>query len=345
MTSYKQFLEQIDKLSPGLAAEFLSAVDNIRMSFTLRALTAGVGRGSEEIIRLMRLDDEAFASMLLKRGDLFQSGAVDQVRALMLTAPKAYRRRSYTFDRNKQNAIEIMRRDGAAMVREISESTREAVRLVMLDGFENRRSAKQIALDLAGRLNRATGRREGGIIGLTSRQAQYVLSVREKLENLDMDYFKHTKRYKLSDSVVRRHMKEGRPIPKADIERLVRRYADGLLKYRAETIAQTETKSAYEAGRFEGFEQMVDTLGVPSQALRLGWIARSDNHTRDSHHHLHGKSVLPGTPFTTIHGNRMRFPGDRAYGAGAEDVINCRCTFDLWVDWKAMTNEPLLLQS
>lgn len=343
MASYKQFLQQIEKLSPGLASEFLTAVHNIRMSITLRALTMGVGRGSDEIIRMLRLDDESFASLLLKRGDLFQSGAVDQVRDLMLTAPKAYRRRSYTFDRNKQNAVEILRRDGAMMVREVVEGTKEAIRLVMLDGVENRRTPKQIALDLAGRLNRATGRREGGIIGLTARQAQYVMSVREKLENLDMDYFKHTKRFKASDSVVRRHMKEGKPIPKADIERLVRRYADGLLKYRAETIAATETKSAYEMGRFEGFEQMVDTLGVPSRALKLAWIALPGDKTRDSHCHLHGRTVVPGAPFTTIHGNRMRFPGDTAYGAGPEDRINCRCTFELKVDWKVMTNEPLFV--
>lgn len=89
---------------------------------------------------------------------------------------------------------------------------------------------------------------------------------------------------------------------------------------RAVTVARTETVGSLNAGRYDAFAAVADTLGRP---LDLMWLATVDTRTRESHVEADGQQVPQGQPFT-VGGTELRFPGD-PFGP-AEETVNCRCT-------------------
>ena len=62
-----------------------------------------------------------------------------------------------------------------------------------------------------------------------------------------------------------------------------------------------------------------------------------DGRTRDSHADLNGVEVGLDEAFDSPTGARMMHPGDTSLGAGAEDVINCRCMPEYRIDMIAET--------
>ena len=106
------------------------------------------------------------------------------------------------------------------------------------------------------------GASKGGIIGLTERQAGYVVNARRQLEELDAGYFERKLRDRRFDRTVAKAIREGKPLAQSDIDRIVGRYSDRLLFYRGETIARTEGLTALNAGRHEGIQQLAERAGL-----------------------------------------------------------------------------------
>lgn len=210
------------------------------------------------------------------------------------------------------------------MIEGILEDQREGIRVFLEDGIAEGRSPKSIALDLVGRLE--NGKRVGGIIGLNSQQVDAAIRAARELASGDpsqmLNYLRRQRRDARFDRIVRKAIAEGKPVAKADVERIVDRYKDRLLQARGETIARTEALNALRAGRHEGFRQLVDAGAV----VDVTWLATGDGRTRDSHVALHGVKLRFGTPFVSpATGALMDFPGDASHGAPGEDVIQCRC--------------------
>lgn len=197
---------------------------------------------------------------------------------------------------------------------------------------------RSTALEVIGRVNRATGRREGGIIGLTSGQAGYVQNARDELLSGDparmRAYLDRQLRDRRFDTLVLRAIREGRPVSAADVDRIAGRYADRLLAYRGEVIARTETIASTHAGQREGFQQLIDSGRIRASQVRKIWKATGDKRTRDSHMALHGESVGWGEAFISpATGAPMMHPGDTSLGARGEDTIQCRCWMETRVDY------------
>lgn len=182
-----------------------------------------------------------------------------------------------------------------------------------------------MALDVVGRINRATQRREGGIIGLTSQQASYVSNARAQLETLDAGYFDRKLRDKRFDRVVQRSIRDGKALSRADIDRITGRYADRLLAHRGEVLARTESIAALHAGQFEAARQLVDSGKVRADQITKVWDATGDARTRASHMAMDGQAVGLNEPFITPGGYRMMHPHDASLGAPADEIIQCRC--------------------
>lgn len=83
----------------------------------------------------------------------------------------------------------------------------------------------------------------------------------------------------------------------------------------AETIARTETISAYSGGALQGYDQS----GVVEA---VEWLASLDERTRETHIAAHGQVVALGQDFEV---GGARGPGPGLMGSAEED-INCRCT-------------------
>ena len=94
------------------------------------------------------------------------------------------------------------------------------------------------------------------------------------------------------------------------------------------TIARTETVAASNFGAHEAAGQ----AGVESKS----WISSRDLLVRDPHRLIDtettGTPIPMGSPFTMSDGSQLRFPGDGSLGAGAEQIINCRCAMLFFFD-------------
>lgn len=208
---------------------------------------------------------------------------------------------------------------------------RAAARIQILAGIEQNKTPDQIARSLIGVKNRVNGLREGGIIGLTSRQVEFIISAEEKLRSGDpklmRDYLQLGTRDKRFDRLVMKAIKEGKPVSAIDAGRMIARLKDRNLQLRAKTVARNESITAMRAGRHEGFVQLLETGRVSEDQIERSWSAASDEKTRLSHLALHGQKVIGlSQPFVSpISGARMMFPGDQSLGAQAEEVVQCRC--------------------
>lgn len=189
-------------------------------------------------------------------------------------------------------------------------------------------------MQIVGRVNRATGRREGGLIGLTSGQTDAAIRARVELQNLDAAYFKRALRDKRFDRLVAKAIKDGKPISKADLDRIAGRYADRLLAYRGETIARNETLASLNAAKEEGIRQLIDTGKVQRSRIKKVWRATGDKRTRDSHLALNGEEIGFDALFVSpLTGAVMAYPHDTSHGAPGSETIQCRCFYEIKIGY------------
>lgn len=238
------------------------------------------------------------------------------------------------FDGRNPRAERVARDLSSRLVTNIINDQREAIRAVIEEGIEAGRGPRDTALDIVGRVNRATGKREGGIVGLHSGQAKAWVKAGTELDELDPAYFERKLRDKRFDSMVRRAIAEGKPLSKADRERVLNRYQDRLLKHRADTIARTETIASLNAGRDQGIRQLIEAGNITEDQVFKVWDSTgADGRTRDTHLGMEDQRRRLGEPFVSPSGARMMHPGDVSLGAPGSETINCRCVLRFDIDF------------
>lgn len=218
------------------------------------------------------------------------------------------------------------------LVREIAADQETMLRGVIGDQLAGGQNPRRMVTEIVGRVTPQG--RQGGFIGLTARQAEYVNNARAQLQALDAGYFDRALRDRRFDSIVNRAIRDGRPLSQADIDRIVGRYKDRMLAHRAEVIARTESITALRAGRQEGIEQAIEQGLIGDQQVTRTWDATLDSRTRPDHVAMHGQTITGTTePWVLPDGSRMMTPGDTSLGASAEQTIMCRCFERFAVDW------------
>src|SRR5690606_6134093 len=217
----------------------------------------------------------------------------------------------------------------STLITRIVDDQRAAVRQALTEGMVDGRNPRSVALDIVGRVNRATGRREGGIIGLTAQQERFVASARRELSDpaIMEHYFTRTRRDRLFDSMVLKAIREEKPLDRATIDRIVGRYSDRLLELRGETIARTEAMASLHASQMEAYRQAIDTGAVARQDVRRVWVSTRDNRVRDSHRAMDGESV----GLDEAYSNGLMYPGDP--NGPVSETANCRCTQLIRIDF------------
>lgn len=238
------------------------------------------------------------------------------------------------FDGRNPRAERVARDLSSRLVTMIVDDQREAIRVVIEDGIAKGRGPRDTALDIVGRVNKATGKREGGIVGLNAPQTKAWLRAGDELDNLDPAYFERKLRDKRFDSMVRKAIEAGKPLSKADRDRVLNRYSDRLLKHRGEMIARTETIASLNAGRDQGIRQLVESGNVEASAVMRVWDSSGhDGKTRTSHLQMEGQRVGLDEPFITPGGYKLMHPGDSSMGAPASETAQCRCVLRLDISW------------
>ena len=229
-----------------------------------------------------------------------------------------------TLDRQTREAID---RRVARRVTEVIEDQREAIKVAIAAGLEQGRGARSIALDIAGRVDSETGRRTGGIVGLTSQQSAWTANFREELLSGSVKYKARRLRDRRLDRTIDGYIQRGEPVPANIINLSVQRYTARTQRYRGEVIARTEALNALRDGQAEAVRQVLespDTALDNHDAVKV-WGASGGERTREAHQAANGQEVPVDQPFI-VDGELLNHPGDDSLGASAGNVIQCRCT-------------------
>jgi uncharacterized protein with gpF-like domain len=99
------------------------------------------------------------------------------------------------------------------------------------------------------------------------------------------------------------------------IARNIQKQIPSIARYRAATIARTETHTAANVGS----QAAAEATGL---ALVKEWAAAEDERTRETHNEADGQQVTMDGLFS-VGGYDLRFPGDPSGPPG--ETINCRC--------------------
>lgn len=231
------------------------------------------------------------------------------------------------FNPNSEAATAWILKKSSQLVTDINEGQRESIRAIVATGRTLGESPRTTALDIVGRIG-ASGRREGGIVGLNAPQGRAasnaIYALRSGDPALMREYLKYERRDRRYDGIVKRAMAAGEPLSSADAHKIANRYQDRLLKTRGDTIARTETIEAYGQGRNEATAQVLESGALPEGLTIIKeWQSASD--ARDDHRAMLGVQVAFDEPFILPDGSQVMFPGDSSLGAPAEQIINCRC--------------------
>jgi len=94
---------------------------------------------------------------------------------------------------------------------------------------------------------------------------------------------------------------------------------------RAARISITEAHAIASAGNY--YAMVGAELG---EGLIKKWHTNMDGRERDPHGDITGQRRKMKEAFKSGTGNKLMFPGDRSLGAGADDIVHCRCctTYD-----------------
>lgn len=325
MTTRKQYLDALDRLDGHISAEFLSAVRDAINRVPLKELERLVAaQDVERIITLLGVDTTVVTMTAEAVRSAFVAGGLMESRSLR--APFSIRSM-----RGETWFASLSERLDTAIV----DVQREVIRGTLRAGLVAGNGPRKTALEIVGKIDKATGTRAGGIVGLNEPQAEYVRSARQELTELDPHYFTRTRRDRRFDPLVRRAIRDDKPLSAVDIDRIVGRYADRLLVTRGETIARTESIAALNAGREESLNQAVESGSIDQRFVTRTWRSTPDARIRHAHLLMNNQKRPHGVPFESPTKALMMYPGDTSLGAGAKDVINCRCFEQIEVDFIA----------
>lgn len=219
--------------------------------------------------------------------------------------------KSIDYDITHPGVIEIMNDNRLRLISDYTRIQREATREALRNGIERGLNPRKQAQNFKDSM------------GLSERHIRWIENYRSMLENGRSEALDRELRDRRFDPTVRRSQKTKTPMSQKDIDRMVERYRDRVLKYRAETIARTEALSAVHAAIHNAYTQAVESGSLDRNVVEEEWITAHDERRRASHGFMHGQIRPMGEPFLSGDGNLLRYPGD--IDAPASDRVNCRC--------------------
>lgn len=326
-----QLIEQWGK---PLQDAFLAGVYRLRSDVDIARIVERLERGDiEGAIRAVGLDPTRFRDLDDTIARAYAAGGRYAESKIPATRDPNGFRLDFLFDVRNPSAETWLRNRSSNLIRQITDDQRAMVRAALTQGMIDGRNPRDVALEIAGRLNRATGRREGGLIGLTTAQQERARNYARELATGDPAALKRALRNKRFDALILKAIKEGRGLTKDEALPVFRAYLNRSLMRRAETIARTEAMAALHASSIESMQQAIDAGQVDEAAVTKVWHATKDKRTRDTHRAMNKQTVGFRADFVSPSGARLAFPGDPL--APAEEVINCRCWMDLSIDFLA----------
>jgi len=320
------FRELAARYGQEVALAFMAAVRDITRQVEVQKLILALDRRDlEAAMQALHIDRAAFQPLEAKLVEAFTAGGQGAVATMPAAVSIGFR-----FDPGNQRAAAIIREMAGTLITRLTQGEIDQARAFLADGMARGAGPRSVALDLVGRISRATGQRTGGLIGLSGPYRDYVATARVELASTDpallRNYLTRNQRDRRYDRAVARAIETGKPVPPETARTAVTRYSARLVRLRGEVIARTEGLPAIRAAKHEAYQQLVDDGRVDVMDIVRGWSTTEDGRQRDSHDAMNGQEVRGlDMPFTSPSGAQMMFPGDTSRGASAAETVACRC--------------------
>lgn len=329
-----RFDQLIDHWDDVLRKAFTDAVYQMRSAAQIEQIARMLEKGDVEgAIRAVGLDPAQFRELDKAIGQAFEAGGDATAKLVPIKRLDDGLRVIFIFRVRNPAAEQWISDRSSTKVTEILDDQRIMIREQLLLGMQEGRNPRSVALDLVGRIDKV-GKRQGGLIGLTSSQAQWVNNYEQELSSDNpLVALSRGLRDARFDGAVKKAASTGEPIPEPLKAKMVTAYRNRALRFRAEAIGRTEAIAALHESQQQAMEQAVQSGVVDQTAVSFIWRTARDSRVRDSHAAMEGQKVKFGEKFTTGNGYHLEFPGDPS--APASEVINCRCWREPKVDFLA----------
>lgn len=286
------------KLEPQIARAVLAYLDSLKSAVGVEALIAALQSGDVGQVLALLVGAEATAAGGAAADALnnavWAGGAVAaaQVNAQISGV-------SFMFNRLNLRLVTYLQSYSLGLIRQITDQTREQIRASLVEGMTAGKNPIDVARDVR------------GAIGLTTKQAQAVKNYRKELETF------HTRRtgggYNVGaqidrvngrqvlrrgedglpkDGITERRLRDYRydpklaqavatkkPIPPAQIDKMVAAYERKFLKHRSQVIARTEAIRALNYGVQDGWRQAIEGGKAVEALVRRRWVVTKDERT------------------------------------------------------------------
>lgn len=328
-------IEQLVEIwAPRLRRAFLAAIASIADRAQVGVIASMIQSGDiNGAVEAVGLDPAAFRVLDAATTQAFEAGGKATVEGFPALRQPNGHRLVIMFDVRNQSAEDWLREHSSQKVTEIVEDQRTMIRAALTAGMIEGRNPRDVALDLVGRIDPATGKRAGGTLGLTAHQEEWARRYADQLARLDPAALTRQLRDKRFDGTVRKAIEAGRPLTAEQIGKMATAYRNRALRYRAETIGRTEAMAALHQSQDEATQQAIDRGQInPAHVVEI-WHATLDGRERDTHRAMNGQTVRRGQPFVSPSGARLRYPGDPR--APVSETANCRCHVQVKVDFLA----------
>ncbi len=293
----------VDAQAPRFASGFSTLIQNIKSDLDLDRIADLLERGRFE---------EALTEALRRApglGGLYTDAFIAAAKDTAEFLNKHLEFLIVDFDQTNPFAMQVARENQLRLVREFTQAQARATREAIVEGIRTG----------ANPIQQAKNFRDS--IGLTEHQVRAVNNYKRLLSEGDKEVFTRALRDKRFDSVVRRAIEEGKPLTRTQINRMVKRYRERFIDFRARTIARTEALRSVHSGNLAMYEQAI-AAGLDPASLTNEWNTALDERVRGSHSTMHGQVVRFGDLFVSGAGNTTLLPG--GFGVAEED-IQCRC--------------------
>lgn len=334
------FDQLVDKFEPEVRKAFVEAYDRIKAGVTpsmLRRIVAELDRGNiEGAIDLLGIDRAAFGGLELAIADAFNRGGIAMAADVVVRDP-AGSRVALSFGVRNLVAEAILRDFSAEMVTRETEQTKALLRAGLMEGLARGDNPTRSALEAVGRVSRTSGKREGGYLGLSGPQERTQANARLAMLSGDAEgmraYLQLKQRDKRFDRAVIKAIDAGKPIPRAEVDRVIGRLNDRQLKYRADVVALNETRGALAMAKNEGIRQGIESGKIDARDVTKTWGRTISEHPRSQHQAMVGQSVPYDQPFTAPDGTLIPYP--HAPGLPARHTVGCNCPVAYKIDYTA----------
>lgn len=300
MTPEQKLDDLLAKVEPRLRARFLEIVNTAKDHLDLATLATLLEQG--RVSEALAMVEDVGRSLAAETTKAFIL-AGDETALFLAEALEII----VSFDQTNDLAVAVMREAKLDLIAEFTRQQEEATRAALLEGI--RRGLNPI--------EQATLFRDS--IGLTASQQRMVENFRRLLESDPAEALTRELRDGRFDPTLRR----GGPLTQGQIDRMVARYRENMLRFRAETIARTEALSAVNGGSYEMFRQAIADGLIQEDEIYRTWVTAGDERVRGHHASMEGQKRNGLDPFTSGLGTRLRYPGDPR--APAADRVQCRC--------------------